>query len=158
MKKVLVAMALFGSVAFAASLAVPWFYDVNDVDSYPPPAQGPFDGSNTYITLKNMTNSDITLTIRYWRGTGVEVTPSVNTFVLPANVARGFTPASNLPTTEGAGAAIPNCDESGGKVYGGSATITWSGSAGDIVGRVYQVDNYTGSGLLSAAYTLPAGQ
>ncbi|HPO87406.1 MAG TPA: hypothetical protein PLN86_16310, partial [Candidatus Hydrogenedentes bacterium] len=113
---------------------------------------------NTYITLKNQTNAPITLTIRYWRGTGEEVTPAVNTFVLPANVARSFTPASNLSSSEGAGAAIPNCDESGGKVYGGSATISWSGGASDIVGRVYQVDNFTGSGLLTASYTLPPGQ
>ena len=158
MKKVLVAMALLGSVAFAASLGVPWFLDTNDTDSYPPPAQDMFNGSNTYITLKNTTGSPITLTISYWRANGTSVTPAANTFVLPANTAISFTPASNLTQSEGVGAAVPNADESGGKVYGGSATISWSGSAGDIIGRVYQIDNLTGSGLLSAAYTLPEGQ
>lgn len=122
---VAVAFVMVAGVAFAASLNVPFFGDGGAAV-----AGNSGSGAETYIGLSNTTGSAVTLTLAYRgldgsnRGGG--------TFNLGANTAVSFRPFANDPD-EGTGAAVPNMSAGAAN---GSLTVSWSGSTGDITGRV----------------------
>lgn len=155
MKKVMLVTLLMGGLAFAASLNVPFFLDTNTVDTYPPPAGTALTAVNGFIGLHNNTGSPIVITVTYRRANGVDITPAANTFSLSADTSVSWTPVTNLPSTEGVGAGVPNA--SGTSIYAGSATISWSGNVDDIQGRYVQVENFSGAGLAGFGHLLPPG-
>ena len=139
MKKLVVVAAILalGGVAFAQSLNVPWFLDrgANDA-AYPPVAL-----EKSFITVKNTTSSDITVTVAYTLPDGSDnngwTETDLNTFVLAADASIAWRPAGNEVGTEGAdGVLVPNCDPANPK---GACELTWGGVATDIQGRVIEV-------------------
>jgi hypothetical protein len=149
MKKTWVVAAImfvgFG-VAMAASMQVPFFLD--DASAGYPPT----DGTASFIGLKNTTMSDIVCTVTYTDASGNSATPAANTFVLPANSSLSWRPTINDSTSEGeAGAAVPDAVDLPNDT--GSATISWTGTVNDVVGRVVQMR--ASSSTDSQAYTLP---
>jgi hypothetical protein len=146
MKKTWVVAAImfvgFG-VAMAASMQVPFFLD--DASAGYPPTDGT-------IGLKNTTGSPIVCTVTYTDASGNIATPAANTFVLPANSSLSWRPTINDSSSEGvAGAAVPDAVDLPNDT--GSATISWTGTVNDVVGRVVQMR--ASSSTDSQAYTLP---
>lgn len=140
-------------VAFAGSLNVPFFLDdAPSNGSFPPSA-----GTASFIAIHNNTSSGLVCAIRYTRANGDDKTPAANTFVLPANSTWSFRPVGDDSTTEGVGAAVPNMALQSGDPPAGSATISWTGGANDVQGRLTAVRATSGGGD-SASFTLPPGQ
>ena len=151
MKKLIVVAAILalGGTAFAASLNVPWFLDRGAADAaYPPVAQ-----EKSFVTVKNTTSSDITVTISYTSADGTDnagwTETDMNTFVLEADSSLGWRPGANDPALEGPGQYVPNCDVASPK---GGAKLDWAGAATDLQGRVIEVHLNKAFG-----YLLPAG-
>lgn len=140
-------------VAFAGSLNVPFFLDDAPSDGAFPPSAG----TASFIAIHNNTASGLVCAITYTRANGDPKTPTPNTFLLPANSTWSFRPVGNDGATEGSGTAVPNMALQTGDPEAGSATITWTGGANDVQGRLSAVRSTTGGGD-SAAFTLPPGQ
>lgn len=180
-----VATTAVSMMAFASSLNVPFFVDWEQI------------GASGFIGLKNNTNEAIVVSVFYRDGNGDARTPGPpatggnfgdefpnaapgtynsdpgNTFLLDANQAVGFRPASNsdpkgpVPGEDEDLPAIPKMmgsniwvngtvQEGAGEFppFNGSAEIRWMtvNSASDIQGRYLQF-----GGGSSSAYLLPPG-
>ena len=107
-------MAVGVSIAFGATLKVPWFVDnaINNPGNPPPE-----DSTVGVVFLSNNTDDDIDATIRYFNLNGQELRTREwpnNTFVIPARASLAFRPygddddADPLHMEEGAGKAVPN--------------------------------------------------
>ncbi|MDX9972509.1 MAG: hypothetical protein RBU21_05890 [FCB group bacterium] len=144
---------IVGGVALASSITVPFFNDMG-ATSFPPPTSG---DAASFIAIKNNTNQPIVCWVEYSNDSGVDMTPTNNTFLLPAMSGLGFRPAAVNDVQEGAGAAVPDMDltKGGGAKWGG-AVISWEGTDPTAVqGRLMQVRS---NATDSAMYTLPAGR
>ena len=145
MKKFLIialVCVMTGGAALAGTLNVPWIRD--DATS----AAVQYNG---FINVKNTTGSAIPITVQYWAADGTEITPSPNTFTIPAGAAIGFRPIEDLPG-EGPGQAVPNADI-GAFDKAISAAINWSGGAStDVQGRVLIRFIDVGSGAVTGTY------
>ena len=135
---VTLALGMFAGIAMASSLAVPAWRDVEA------------NGWRGFITLKNNTNSPVTLEVRYFEPQGAEQTPAANTFVLNGQNSVNWRPATNDPGAEGAGNGIGDATNRGN----GSATISWTGGPNDIQGKYFEEIFVDGA---SYGYLLPPG-
>lgn len=149
------------SVAFAASLSVPFFNDRagEDGNLRPADASGSFTGAAAYVGLKNQTNAPIVITLQYFQG-GTEYTPTANTWEIPANDTITFRPWATDAITENIWSAVPdmvNIDNLSQQIFGiGALTVSWIGESTDVQGRVLEFwQNAFGGG--NDAYLLPAG-
>ena len=167
MKKVsVVVMALLigAGIAYASSIAVPWFVDDPGMigGGYPP-------GSSvmTVIYLNNTTADTITFEIRYFNEAGVDIGPEApyNSFTVPAKASVGFRPSAIDPApgvtgtaTDWEGNAVPFDGIGGGQESltaamvpvrpaghpldlsawqgNGSCSISWLGLPEDVQGMV----------------------
>ena len=159
MKKALVIMLVtsFASVAFASSLAVPFFLD-NGGNGWPIP-----DGTGGFIGIKNNTDREIQVGVEYTQANGDDRTDRTvtNTFPLGAGVAVSWRPLADDPV-EGSGQAVPNMTPwiPGTNTPAGSARISWVGLPSDIQGRYQQVTATDNSGVVTydaMGYLLPPG-
>lgn len=166
MKKLSITLALVltlgAGVAFASSLAIPWFVDNSPAGSGWPPTSR----NTTLVYLKNNTEDDITAEIEYFAPDGTPLGPAApaNTFVLPAKATTYFRPAIDDPVGSLPGGlpggqenavalAVPNrpiTTEQPQK--NGSITISWVGGPNDIQGMVA-----TAGPNISYAHLLPPG-
>jgi hypothetical protein len=132
------AMALpaFGTTA----MSVPFYLDngPNLSGAFPP------SGVASFIGIKNMTASTITVTLIYTDAAGSDHTPLTNTFQIGPFAAVGYRPVAD-DGAEGPGQSVPN---STGPVSG-SVIIT---ATGRITGRLVILD---GDNVTSSAMLLP---
>ena len=161
MKKLSITLALLmvigASVAFASSLAVPWFADnAPTASGWPPPAPG----VTTLVYLKNNLAEDVIAEIEYFSAIGEELGPVYpdNTFVIPALSTVAFRPVANDPVAAGGqesavAVLIPDRPRDVNPAKNGSATISWVGGPNDIQGMVASA-----SSNISYAHLLPPGQ
>ena len=181
MKKasVLVAMLMVGAcVAYASSIAVPWFIDdpTTVAPGYPPSTS-----VMTLIYLNNTTADTIEFEILYFNDSGVELGPYYpnNTFTIPPKASVGFRPCAIDPTpgTTGTyvdynGVEIPFTGAVGGQesltaavipnrpqgvpedlstwTGNGSATISWTGDPSDVQGMVVSLGGGWAEGVCYA--------
>ena len=148
MKKLAVAaLALtVASVAFASSLAVPFFLD-NGVGA-------PLTAGNAgFIGIVNNTSDPIAMSVYYRDSDLVNRTPAMNSFTLGANAQMAWRPATEHAGSEGPGVGVPDLNNLGDK-RGGSAILAWVGDPTNVQGRYYQV---RANGAF-AMYLLPPGQ
>ena len=145
MKKLFVVslVAVLGmGLAYGWSMTVPFMLD-NSMDNT--------SGTKGMIGVKNTTEADITIIIKYFNADALEAGyDGDNTFLLQAGQARGWRPeASHDPGFEGDGDEIVN-----GIVAPGvrAASMYWDGSEGDVVGRYQQFNMANGS---QSSYLLP---
>jgi hypothetical protein len=143
-------VALVG-VAFASSIAVPFFQDNAPATPFPPTT-----GTAAFVGLHNNTDGPITCYVTYMvadatTGAGIDVTPEANSFTLPAYGSISFRPFATA-TNEGAGSIVPNMT---GTKANGAATITWDGDPTDVQGRLTEIKAASSSD--TSSYTLPAG-
>lgn len=118
MKKLgLIAMvAVFGvSVAFGASLSVPWYVDNADAAAGVPPTVR----VTALVYLKSNVEDTLTLSIEYFNEDGAFLGPPApnNTFTIAPNSALAFRPVAEDPNTriesDGQGGYIPTTDPDG---------------------------------------------
>jgi len=167
MKKasVVVVMLLVGAgIAYASSIAVPWFVDDWTLIA---PGYPPSNSVMTLIYLNNTTTDTIQFEIIYYNDAGVELGPYApyNTFTIPPKASVGFRPCAIDPTpgTTGTyidwqGNSIPFVGTAGGQesltacvipnrpqgvpadtstwTGNGSCTISWQGDPSDVQGCV----------------------
>ena len=123
-------LAVGASMAFAATISVPWFLDSAPNDSNPLELTG---GQVTLVTLLNTTSSELTCSIEYFDQDGNSLGPVTNnTFSLSPSAATAFRPvAVNDAGSEGtAGQAVPDRPTLDGK-KNGSLTVTYVKNEGD---------------------------
>ena len=132
MKKVLVvALMLVAGLAYAGSLAVPWFVDsAPGTDGNPPQGNG-VAGS---IYLNNTSTEELEVTIEYFTAVGDSIGPATfNTFVIAPKASLGFRPVQDGGESIEA-AKIPNRPMStvppNDNKKNGSCTMTWAEPAG----------------------------
>jgi len=151
MKKLSVfAMAtmLVGSVAFAATVQVPWFNDNGgDVIAGSGGVPSGSTGAASWIRIKNNHTASVTCTITYYDRDGVMIVPTPNTFGLTAGQVQAWRPG-RLDPAEGQGALVPNSTATNG-----SAVITSDGPANTLMGSVTIIKT-TGN---ESAYLVPIG-
>ena len=174
---VMVALLVAAGLAYASSISVPWFVDVPGAPNlgYSPP-----DTFQTLIYLNNTTEDILECEIEYFNAGGDSLGPDwpFNTFAINPKASVAFRPSTVDPgpgvtvTTltgetvvgqprgqeSAAGAMVPirpQTDAAEGIFTGnGSATISWTGAAGDLQGMVLTA---TPGGVLSYAHLLPSG-
>ena len=133
MKKVLVIALMLGAgLAYAGSLAVPWFVDNAATGSNPPALNGTVGG----IYLNNTSTEVLEVTVAYFTATGVPIGPwTYNTFVISPNASLGYRPVADDSAFESVEARkIPNrplgtLDGNDNK-KNGSCTFTWAEPVG----------------------------
>lgn len=163
-----IAMVVGVGIAYASSIAVPWFVDNAPSAAGLPPSSGVM----TIIYLKNNTEEDIVAEISYTSANGTTLddpaTPEneaeypYNTFVIPAKSTQGFRPVADDPPPSGqeslAANAVPDrprytdVNDSSTGQKNGSATISWQGAATDVQGMTA-----TTAANMSYAHLLPSG-
>lgn len=162
MKKVsvvAVAVLIGAGIAYASSIAVPWFIDDPGLTNagYPPN-----DSVMTLITLNNTTDEVIEFEIEYFNAGGERLGPDhpLNTFVINPKASIAFRPCVIDPSPGVSGVALdgtafegtpggqeglpaamvpirPQTDAQEGVFTGnGSATITWVGAPEDVQGML----------------------
>ncbi len=158
---VLTVMVVLAGVAYASSVAIPWFVDNAAADAgWPPVAR-----NTTLIFLKNNTEDVLTAEITYYSEEGVDLGPEFpeNTFSISPKSTVMFRPVETDPIgtlpggtingLEGAeGVKIPNRPRDVDIKKNGSAVVSWTGGPTDIQGMVA-----TTSMALSYAHLLPPG-
>ena len=124
---VVVAMVILAGVAYASSVSVPWFVDMNIIAPGLPP------GGSVVITqvfLKNNTAETLTCEIEYFSATGVALGPGIpgtasenvpNTFQIAPMAALAFRPSVHDPDP-GAGTGIAVYD-----AFGNPTTVDGTG-------------------------------
>lgn len=157
---ILTVMVALAGVAYASSLAIPWF-----VDNAPAGAGWPPSTKNTtLIFLKNNTDDVLTAEITYFSADGVNLGPEfpANTFEINPKASVAFRPVVEDPNgtlpgglpggqESAAGIAIPDRPSDDGRPNG-SATVSWTGGPTDLQGMLA-----TTSLALSYAHLLPPG-
>ena len=133
MKKVLVVALMLGAgLAYAGSMAVPWFVDsAPGTDGNPPVGNG-VAGS---IYLNNTSSEVLEVTIEYFTAVGDSIGPATfNTFMISPNASLGFRPVSVTGGESVEAAKIPNRPMStvppNDNKKNGSCTFTWAEPAG----------------------------
>lgn len=159
-------MVVLAGLAYASSLAIPWFADNAPPDvGWPPKADLPRAQSVTLIYLKNNTDDVLTAEITYFSETGENLGPEFpdNTFSISPKASVAFRPVAIDPigTLEGGklgglegaeGVAVPDRPRDEDTKKNGSATISWVGGPTDIQGMVATAGN-----AMSYAHLLPPG-
>ena len=158
---VLTVMVALAGVAYASSLAIPWFVD----NALPGAGWPPAAKNTTLIYLKNNTDDVLVAEITYYSAEGVNLGPEypANTFAIDpkASVAfrpvvadpNGTLPGGTLLGLEGpAGIAIPDRPVDVDTKQNGSAVVSWTGGPTDVQGMLA-----TTSMALSYAHLLPPG-
>ena len=143
MKKLAVAIiaVTVTSVAFAATIAVPFF-----ADNYDAAANVSARG---FIGIKSNSTEDLMINVFYYDNNGVNSTPpDFNSFELKAGTSKSWRPSVGVN-------AGTDLDPSGTTL--GSSVIAWDGEPTDIQGRYsqgqYELDQRVGQ----AMYLLPDG-
>ena len=158
---VLTVMVVLAGVAYASSVAIPWFVDNAAAGAGWPPAAK----NTTLIYLKNNTDDVLTAEITYYSEDGSNLGPEFpeNTFSISPKATVAFRPVvadpigtlpgGTLNGLEGAeGLAIPDRPRDVDTKMNGSAVVSWTGGPTDIQGMVA-----TTSLALSYAHLLPPG-
>ena len=142
-------LAVGTSMAFAASISVPWFLDSAALGANPLGLADPAPGQMTFITLMNTTASDLTCAIEYFDQDGASIGPaSNNTFSLSPNAATAFRPGINDTINESTSAqAVPNRPDTGDGKKNGSAKITYVKNEGDGPSVSGTVTTYAKNGI-----------
>lgn len=173
MKKLgfLAMMVALGGVAFASSLAVPWFVDnAPAACNNPPNLPG---GEMGIVTLKSNVDRVMTCAITYYNSAGERLGPDApnNTFTIAPMSALAFRPVANDPGTAGGqegaqGLLVPNRPmgvvtptyPSGDNKKNGSITIMWDGDPTDIQGQYAYFNTSTANQMNSSyGHLLPPG-
>ena len=181
MKKLIVVTLLLSiaGIAFASSLAIPWFVDKADaVATKVPPNEKATLG---FIYLKNTTNSELECSIEYFTAAGTRIGPPSprNTFTIDPLASIAFRPCASDPSTVvggqenvDAGWLVPDRPPFGNSSdivmpgnddkINGSAVIEWLGGPGDVQGMFLTLqsavqDDTTLMKLVSWAHLLPPG-
>ena len=142
MKKLAVAIiaVTVTSVAFAATIAVPFFAD-NYSATENVSARG-------FIGIKSNSTEDLMINVFYYDNDGVNSTPTLNSFELKAGTSKSWRPSVGV----NAGTDLDPSDTTLG-----SSVIAWDGAPTDIQGRYsqgqYELDQRVGQ----AMYLLPDG-
>lgn len=157
---VLTVMVALAGVAYASSLAIPWFVDNAAAGAgWPPNAK-----NTTLIYLKNNTEDVLVAEITYFSAEGANLGPEypANTFAIDPKASVAFRPVATDPNADiggtnngleaAAGIAIPNRPVDVDPKSNGSATISWTGGPTDLQGMLA-----TTSMALSYAHLLPPG-
>ena len=146
MKKLAVAMiaVMLTSVAFAATIAVPFFKDNHEdatAATLPSAAKG-------FIGVLSNADEDKVIHVFYYDNAGDSMTnPDGNTFTLVAGTAKSWRPTVGIATDS----LLPST----GAV--GAAVLAWDGDASDLQGRYSQGEFEFGARIGQAMYLLPAG-
>ena len=168
---VAVAMTLITGMAFASSLAIPWFVDFAPHDGAIPPTSG----VASFLYLKNNTATPVTARIEYFTGTGTAIGPDPhesggpgNSFSIAAlaSVGARLGGTDDIQEASPGGRDVPNrplgTDGGNDNKKNGSAVITWVGDPGDIQGQLTTWDSSgrAANGLNAVfgyAHLLPSG-
>ena len=180
MKKLIVVtlMLSIAGIAFASSLALPWFVDnPNKLATGLPPS---VKGTVGVVYLKNNTNEVTTCSIAYYTQGGLAIGPPSpgNTFAIQPKASLAFRPCAYDPDTVvggqeavDAGLLVPDRPPHGNSSLlpvvpgneaakmNGSAVVTWLGEGSDVQG-IYVSMQTTGAPalkVLSWAHLLPPG-
>ncbi len=158
---VLTVMVALAGVAYASSLAIPWFVD----NALPGAGWPPAAKNTTLIYLKNNTDDVLVAEITYYSAEGVNLGPEypANTFAIDPKASVAFRPVvadpigalpgGTLLGLEGpAGIAIPDRPVDVDTKQNGSAVVSWTGGPTDVQGMLA-----TTSMALSYAHLLPPG-
>ena len=135
------------ATALAGTVVIPFFVDTAGVDwSSGTGTPSSPAGDCSFLWVKNTTGGTITCTVAYRTGAGVAdgPTPSPgnhNTFVLAPYQGIGWRPGNEDTTQESAQALDIGNMDSGYPNQAGSATITWTGPATDIVASCRFIGN-----------------
>lgn len=180
MKKLIVVtlMLSIAGMAFASSLAIPWFVDqASKVATRVPPQEPAALG---FIYLKNNTASELPCTIEYFTQSGQSVGPPApgNSFVIQPKASIAFRPCASDPDsiTGGqeavtAGWLVPDRPPWGNSSaypaedppkINGSAVITWLGGETAVQGMLLAIQSSmqpdsTSLKIVSYAHLLPPG-
>ena len=178
MKKFIVVtlMLSMAGIAFASSLALPWFVDSHITASGIPPT---VKGVVGLVYLKNNMDAETTCSISYYTATGLAIGPPApdNTFVIQPKASIAFRPVAYDPSTVSGGqeniasgllvpdrpphgnssllAAVPGNDDK----INGSAVIMWLGDGSDVQG-IYVSTQSAAVGaekIVAWAHLLPPG-
>ena len=124
-------LAVGASMAFAASISVPWFID--NAPAGVDPGALAAGQQVTFITLLNTTNAALTCSIEYFSATGDPLGPVTNnTFSLSPNAATAFRPAiEDDPNESDAGILVPDRPRDVNTKANGSIKITYVKNEGD---------------------------
>jgi hypothetical protein len=179
LKKYLVsalAVTLGTSMAFAASLGVPFFVD-NAEPAADIPHKASVIGTNnrvtTLITLRSNVATTLTCSIQYYDVEGSLLGPfgAGSTFTIAPKSSLAFRPVAHDPGRDGSnvvipggqegpqGVLVPNRPTSDGK-KNGSCIITWTGAATDVQGYMAYLQTSRSNGetlTMSYAHLLPDG-
>jgi hypothetical protein len=130
----------------ALTISVPFYLDnASNLGSGSVPA----DGSASFVGVKNMGNSAVTLTLTYTDTEGVDHTPIPNTYVLAANSMVSWRPFADDPAEgNSSGRLVPNTDD--GPAWG-SIKID---ATGPVTGRLITMDGIQDS---TSMMLLPEG-
>jgi hypothetical protein len=180
MKKLsVVIIMLVGSIAFASSLAIPWYVDNAPAGPALPPT---IDGAVSVIYLKSTVTHVVTCEIAYYNDGGAFLGPQPpnNTFTIAPLAALGFRPVAtdgNLAIPGGlagglegpAGYLVPNRPRSADSntvipgttivdlKKNGSITVSWTGDPTDVQGT-QQAWAKGGTTVVSFSHLLPPGK
>ena len=178
MKKFIVVtlMLSIAGIAFASSLAIPWFVDAPKTGTGIPPAVKATLG---IVYLKNNVDAVTTCSIAYRTQDGIAMGPPSpgNTFVIQNNATLAFRPVASDPDSVGggqeavlAGWLVPDRPPHGNSTWvtvppggdskiNGSAVISWLGGGSDVQGIYVSTQSGEAGGLklLSWAHLLPPG-
>ncbi|MCK5863422.1 MAG: hypothetical protein KAH38_13110 [Candidatus Hydrogenedentes bacterium] len=162
MKKVIIVsvMVLVVGMAYASSIAIPWFVD----NAAPGAGSPPSAGVMTLIYLKSNVVDDLTCEITYYSATGIDLGPVSpdNQFLIPALSSVAFRPVQDDPSSVPGGqesavaVLIPNRPTDVDPKKNGSASISWVGEATDVQGIAVQMGNVGGK-TFSFGHLLPPG-
>ena len=180
MKKLIVVtlMLSIAGIAFASSLAIPWFVDKDIAGTKVPPTSKATLG---FVYLKNNTDSVATCSIEYFTAAGVAIGPPApgNTFTIDPKASISFRPVASDPNTVtggqenvAAGWLVPDRPPFGNSSdivmpgnddkINGSAVITWLGGETGVQGMLLAIqsvlqDDSTIFKIVSYAHLLPPG-
>jgi len=172
-------MLSIAGIAFASSLAIPWFVDSGKTGTGLPPSIKTVVG---LVYLKNTTDAVVTCSIEYFTQTGTAIGPPApgNTFTINPKASIAFRPVASDPDTadppgqeaadagwlvpdrppfgNSAGIVMPGNDDK----INGSARIEWMGGSGDVQGiflwtQAAKQDDAAALKMISWAHLLPPG-
>ena len=135
------------ATALAGTVVIPFFVDTAGVDwSSGTGTPSSPAGDCSFLWVKNTTGSSITCTVAYRDSAGnpdgpTPVAGNHNTFVLAPFQGIGWRPGNEDPTQENAQALDIGNMDTGFPNQAGSATITWTGPATDIVASCRLIGN-----------------
>ncbi|MGI6139412.1 MAG: hypothetical protein ACOYI9_10285 [Candidatus Hydrogenedentales bacterium] len=159
-------MVVLAGLAYASSIAIPWFADNAPADvGWPPKPAIDRNQVVTLIYLKNNTEDVLTAEITYFSQDGDNLGPEFpdNTFSISPKASISFRPVAVDPdgSVEGGtvgglegdeAVKVPDRPRDVNTKKNGSATISWVGGPNDLQGMVATAGN-----AISYAHLLPPG-